>query len=108
LRWVRRYAVSLPTVTFPPIFRACVYLEIAAADADCHGSEPLLRNDRVVGSISSGAFGPYLRRSLAFGFVEPGFAAPGMRLEVLLLGELREALVLPDAAYDLEGCRLRM
>jgi dimethylglycine dehydrogenase len=78
----------------------CVYLRIDGADADCQGNEPLLHERRVVGSVSSGAFGPYVQQSLAFGFVERRFAEPGTRMTVGLLGDRRDATVLPAAAYD--------
>jgi dimethylglycine dehydrogenase len=79
---------------------ACVYLEVAAGDSDCHGSEAVLKQGQVVGSISSGAFGPYVGRSLAFAFVQPAYAKAGTDLDVMMLGEVRSARVLGQAAYD--------
>jgi dimethylglycine dehydrogenase len=79
---------------------SCIYLDVDAADSDCHGAEAVYDSDRVVGSISSAAFGPYVRRSLAFAFVEPAYAEPGRALDVMVLGERRRARVLGEAAYD--------
>jgi dimethylglycine dehydrogenase len=91
----------------PPAF-VCAYLSIDSADADCHGSEAVLHEGRVVGTISSGAFSPTIGRSLAFAFLEQACARPGTRLEVLALGEARPAAVLGEAAYDPSGARMRL
>jgi dimethylglycine dehydrogenase len=89
-----------------PRSSACVYLDVDAADSDCHGGEAVLDGGRTVGSITSAAFGPYVRRSLAFAFVEPEYARPGAALDVLVLGEARRARVLAEAAYDPANRRL--
>jgi dimethylglycine dehydrogenase len=41
-----------------PINQTCVYLEIEAAQSDCHGAEAVYAGNRVVGSVSSGAGRP--------------------------------------------------
>jgi len=38
--------------------------------------------------------------SLAFAYVDPRYKAPGTQLEISLMGDMRPALVLADAAYD--------
>jgi len=86
---------------------ACVYLAVNTRDADCHGAEAVLADGRVVGSISSAAFGPHVRQSLAFAYIEPRYAAPATRLDVMVLGEARPARVLAEAAYDPGNTRPR-
>ncbi|MDX1430856.1 MAG: FAD-dependent oxidoreductase [Gammaproteobacteria bacterium] len=78
----------------------CVYLRVDAADADCLGGEAILDHGRRVGAVSSGAWGPSVRASLAFGYVPPALAAPGTDLEVVVLGERRAARVLGEALHD--------
>ena len=85
----------------------CLYLEIDAADFDCHGSEAVLHNGEVVGSISSGAWAPYVKRSLAFAFVKAPFAQPDAKLEALVLGSPRSARILEKPLYDPDDVRLR-
>ncbi len=53
-----------------------------------------------MGLTTSGAYGHATGKSLAFGYVEPQLAAPGTELEVMLLGEMRPAVVLAEAVYD--------
>jgi dimethylglycine dehydrogenase len=86
----------------------CVALALDdAADADCHGGEAVLHHGRVVGAVSSGAWGPAVERSLAFATVEAAAAAPGTALAVTVLGMQRVARVLAEAPYDPAGHRLR-
>ena len=46
-------------------------------------------------------------KSLAIGYVKPGFAAVGTRLAIEILGERREATVLVDSPYDPENKDLK-
>ena len=85
----------------------CVYLEVDAAGADCLGGEALLAGGERTGAVSSGAWGPSVGASLAFGYVRPEHAAPGAELEVMVLGEPRPARVLAEARYDPGNARPR-
>ena len=78
----------------------CACLEVDAGDADCLGGEAILANGERTGAVSSGAWGPSVGASLAFGYVRPEHAAPGTGLEVVVLGEPRAARVLAEARYD--------
>ena len=84
-----------------------VYAEVAAADADARGGEPVLVQDRCIGVTTSGAYGHRVRKSLAFACVTPEFAAPGCRFEVLIQGERRAATVLAAPAFDPDNARMR-
>ncbi len=77
-----------------------VYMEIADGDNDAFGNERIFHDGREVGLTTSGAYGHATGKSLAFGYVEPQLAAPGTELEVMLLGEMRPAVVLAEAVYD--------
>ena len=85
----------------------CAYLEVEATDADCLGGEAILRDGERIGSVSSGAWGPSVDASLAFGYVTPEQANPGTELVVVVLGEPRPARVLGEAKYDPENRRPR-
>jgi dimethylglycine dehydrogenase len=56
---------------------------------------------------TSGAYGHRVNKSLAFACVEPDFAAPGSRFEVLIQGERRSATVLGAPAFDPDNSRMR-
>ena len=78
----------------------CAYLSIDADEADCHGSEAVFSNGSRVGAVSSGAYGPTVKQSLAFAYLDPAHAAPGTELEVMILGERKPARVLGEPVYD--------
>ena len=59
------------------------------------------------GAVSSGAWGPSVKASLAFGYVRPEHAAPGTELDVVVLAEPRAARVLAEARYDPGNLRPR-
>ena len=84
-----------------------VYLEIEAKDSDALGNEPIYRGEKIVGLTTSGAFGHAVKRSLAFGYVEPELARTGEAFEVAMLGERRHARIIPEPAYDAENARLK-
>jgi dimethylglycine dehydrogenase len=84
-----------------------VYADVAAADTDARGGEPVLVEDRCIGVVTSGAYGHRVKRSLAFACVPPEFAAPGARFDLLIQGERRAATVLAGAAFDPDNLRMR-
>jgi dimethylglycine dehydrogenase len=77
-----------------------VYLSVDSNECDCMGNEPVYAGADLVGITTSGAYGHSVGRSLAFAYVDPKLQAPGNRLDVLMFGERRAAVILPDAAYD--------
>ncbi len=85
----------------------CVYMEIEASDADAGGGEPVYADDRVVGVTTSGGFGHVTGKSLAFAYVEPDCAAPGMELKIEILGDRRPARVLGEPVWDPANDRIR-
>ncbi len=83
-------------------------LDIEAGDADAYGREPVLCDAKVVGMVSSGAYGHCIGKAIALAYVEPGFARPGTKLAVDILEQRHAATVIADAPYDPENKRPRM
>ncbi|WP_299621253.1 FAD-dependent oxidoreductase [Pelagibius sp.] len=84
-----------------------VTLAIEASDADTSGYEPVWAEGRRVGFVTSGGYGYTVGQSLAMALVEPGFAAPGTKLSVHVVGVERPAEVIPASPYDPEGRAMR-
>jgi len=78
----------------------CVYMEVDSVNADPHSSETIYMDGERVGQVSSGGYGFTTGKSLAFGYVNPKAAKPGTELEIIVLGELRDARVLAEPVYD--------
>ncbi len=87
--------------------RRLVLLEVAATDADAAREDGVWLDGRLVGTVTSGAYGHHVGASLALAFVERAAAEAGPSLVVDVLGEARPARILPVVPYDASGARLR-
>ncbi len=76
-------------------------------DADARGSEPVLHGDEIAGRTTSGGYGWRTGQSLALAMVRPDLGEPGTALEIIVLGERRRAIVLPESPFDPENAALR-
>jgi dimethylglycine dehydrogenase len=84
------------------------YLQIdePAADAiqaDPLGSESVWFEGSVIGQISSGGYGYDTGYFLAFAYIRPELNVAGTKLEVLIMGEARPALVVEQCVYDADN-----
>jgi dimethylglycine dehydrogenase len=80
--------------------------KVAAVDADALGDEPIWHEGRVVGWVTSGAFGHRVGESLALGYI-PAELKQQSSFEIELLGERRAALKIDASAYDPGGAKMR-
>ena len=80
--------------------------KVAALDADALGDEPVWHDGKVVGWVTSGAFGHRVGESLALGYI-PAELKQQSNFEIELLGERRAALKLDASAYDPSGAQMR-
>ena len=87
--------------------RRLVTLAVAAEDRAAHPGASVMAGGRVVGTVTSGAFGYRTGLNLAFAFVAPEHAGEGTTLTLDLLGETFAATVIPAAPYDPAGSRVR-
>ena len=78
---------------------------VAASNADATGGEPIFKDGQVIGRVSSGTYGYSVGKSLALGFVKN--AAPGDRVEVMILGRPHGATILHEPPFDPVGEKLR-
>jgi len=84
-----------------------VLLAVDSPDADVTGFEPVLHDGKVIGFVTSGAYGHHVRQSLALAYVDAAIAARPVPLEVDVIGEARAATILAEPPYDPRGARLR-
>ena len=80
---------------------------IAVDGIDVSNDEAILRDGVAVGYVSSGGYAHRIGQSLAMGYVSIECTAPGTRLAVEILGEMRVAKVLGGPAYDVNGAHMR-
>jgi dimethylglycine dehydrogenase len=84
-----------------------VTLALDEGDADVSGYEPVTYGNKLVGFVTSGGFGHYSGISLAMGYVDSAVSEKEGDLRVTVLGRSRSCRILPNAAFDPEGSRLR-
>jgi len=87
--------------------RRFVIMEVAALDAEVIGYESIMKDGAAVGYVTSGAFGHWVGKSLAAGYVPTALARDGARFEIDILGEMRTATVRLEPLYDSQGLKLR-
>ncbi|MCZ6487273.1 MAG: FAD-dependent oxidoreductase [Gammaproteobacteria bacterium] len=71
-----------------------------AVFCDPLGSESVWHKGVSAGQISSGGYGYDQGKYLAFAYITPGLNYPGTELEVLVMGELRRAVIVEQCVYD--------
>ena len=80
---------------------------VEASDADAMGDEPIWRNGKVIGWVTSGGYGHCVGKSLAMGYIEKADADADDGFEIEIIGERRPATRLAGPAYDPTGVRMR-
>ena len=84
-----------------------ITFSVDAQDADAIGDEPIWHGGRVVGWVTSGAYGHRVQRSLALGYVPAPLAAETDGFEIEIIGERRRARPASAALLDPSGSRMR-
>ena len=84
-----------------------VYLEVDVDGADARGNEPIYYNNKIVGVVTSGAYGFRVNKSLAFAYVQSELAKDDNVFLVEIQGQKRKAKILNSPAYDAENKMLR-
>jgi len=95
-----------------PSSRVLVTLAIDAVpgktqDADPSGFEPVKLGGRLVGYTTSGAYGHWVRQSLALAYVDREVVVDPPPLTVDVVGEPHPARILEHPAWDARGERMR-
>ncbi|MEX0281468.1 MAG: FAD-dependent oxidoreductase [Arenibacterium sp.] len=93
-----------------PVRESLVLLALDGADtdaskADATGGEPIFKDGRGIGRVTSGTYGYTVGQSLALGFVKD--AGPGDMVDVMVLGRPHRATILSEPPFDPKGTRLR-
>lgn len=83
-----------------------VTLQLDSTDADAPVYAPVKSNGKVVGFITSSAYGHYVKQSLALAYIDKEFVNADLTVDVI--GEAKKAVVLKEPAYDPKGERMRM
>jgi len=87
--------------------RRLILLEVDATDADARKDDGIRLDGRLVGVVTSGAYGHHVGLSLALGYLDRDVRGTASELAVEVVGEPRPARILAEIPYDPRGLRLR-
>ncbi len=87
--------------------RRFVTLTLNDDEAPAHAGDSILNDGKLVGTITSGAWGFRVGQNIAMGFVTPDLADLGTDLQVQLLGQMVPAQVCEPCLYDPNNNRIR-
>ena len=90
-----------------PPRRGFVTMELHSKQAPAHPGDSVVKDGRVVGTISSAAWGYRVGKNLAMAFVDPALVSTGTELEVQFLGSTFAATVVSECQYDPANSRMR-
>ena len=90
-----------------PASRTLVLLQIDSPDADVSGFEPVSLDNEVVGFVTSGGYGHWVRLSLAFAYVDRRRISESASYTVDVVGRGCSAKLLSEVPYDPHGHRMR-
>lgn len=82
-------------------------VEVDGTDADASGYEPIWRDGKLVGYVTSGGYGHTVGKSLAMALLDVDASTPGTLLTVHIVGQERPARVVAASPYDPEGKAMR-
>ncbi len=80
---------------------------VDANDADVHGDEPIWKDGKVIGFVTSGGYAHYVGKSVALGFTPPEMIEEGGEFEIEILGEMRPARMVLEPLLDPTAERMR-
>ena len=84
-----------------------VTIKVDATDADASGYEPVWKDGKRVGFVTSGGYGHTTDMSLAMAMVDSDLADEGTELSVHIVGVERNASVIAPSPYDPNGQAMR-
>ncbi|MDX1710201.1 MAG: FAD-dependent oxidoreductase [Rhodovibrionaceae bacterium] len=89
-----------------PRHNLCTFV-VEAEDADVWGDEPIWKDGKVVGYVTSGGYAHYSGVSIALGFLPADLVADGQDVEIEILGEMRPARMVAEPVFDPKAERMR-
>ncbi len=79
-----------------------VTLEVRCDDRPAHPGASVVKDGKVVGTVTSGCWGYRVEKNLAYAFVDPEFAVGAEGLTLDLLGDQIGCTIIPTGPYDPE------
>jgi dimethylglycine dehydrogenase len=84
-----------------------VTIEVDATDADASGYEPIWKDGKMIGYVTSGGYGYTIGKSLALALIDKQYAVPGTELTTHIVGDEKACRIIEDSPYDPQGKVMR-
>jgi dimethylglycine dehydrogenase len=89
-----------------PDRRLCTFV-VDADDADVWGDEPIWKDEKVVGFVTSGGYAHYSKKSVAIGFLPIKLITEEQTVKIEILGEWRDAVMISEPLFDPKAEQMR-
>ena len=87
--------------------RQLATFEVDANDADVTAYEPVFIDGAVQGFCTSGGYSHHTGKSIAFAHIPKNRATEGLKVQIEILGEMRDATLITAPIFDGNGTRMR-
>ena len=91
---------KLVTLQDQPPRKKYVTMVIDCDDAPAHPGDSIYVGDKVVGTVTSAAWGFRVNKNIATGFIEPGCSSVGTQVQIDITGKRRHAEITHDMLYE--------
>ena len=98
--------IALAEKRNPPERGLCTMI-VEADDADVCGYEPVWKNGKVIGFVTSGGYAHHAQQSVAFALVPRDMIIENAEFEVEILGKLKKAQIFTETLFDPISQRMR-
>ena len=85
-----------------------VSLIIETLDIDVTNNEAVMQNEICIGYITSGGFGHYVDKSIAFAYLDTGLLNSNDNIQVEINGNFYNAAIINEPCYDKNGEKMRL
>ena len=75
-------------------------MEVKAGEAPAHAGGSIVKDRRLIGTVTSAAWGYRTEKNIAMAFVEPNFSEIGSTFDVEMLGKAFSAEVVAPCLYE--------
>ncbi len=90
-----------------PPDRMLVAFEVDAEDTDVNAYEPVWIDGKVQGFCTSGGYSHHLNKSIALALIPRKLYKDNLKVQIELLGKMRNSTLIQEIPFDADGARMR-
>ncbi|WP_413691751.1 GcvT family protein [Psychromonas sp. KJ10-2] len=90
-----------------PMRRKFVTITVDCDIAAAHPGDSICVDGKVVGTVTSAAYGYRVEKNIVLGFIDPEYSVEGSKVDVEIIGTAYPAIVVSDCLYDSKNEKVR-